>query len=263
MVAVPHSDGRRPWCGVDPRRLADHRRQLGDRRADPARHARHDLDRSRADRIGLSHRPADRCAGVRQDVGPARAQAAADDHPAALPVRHRDGRVRHRPSHRLAGVLLRHPARRRDGHRRPVRGDQLGDRRDDAVEVPGPGRHLDQRHLLGGGDPRLARLADLPQRLRRQRRLAAGVPPRSSAGAGGHRRGPGPAGKPAVADDPRPRRRGRGGNGQDRGSPGHAARAGRRRCQRSSWCPKRSTATCSSCGWCSTPTRSGRSSARR
>ena len=57
----------------------------------------------------------------------------------------------HRPPHRLAGVLLRDPAwsgARRD--RRPVRGHQLGDRRDHAVQVPGPGRHLDQRQLLGG-----------------------------------------------------------------------------------------------------------------
>ena len=57
-----------------------------------------------------------------------------------------------------------------------VCGDQLGHRRDDAVEVPGSGRHLDQRHLLGRRDPRLVRVADLPQRLRDQRRLAAGLP---------------------------------------------------------------------------------------
>ena len=44
------------------------------------------------------------------------------------------------------------------------------------LEVPRPGRHLDQRQLLGRRDHRLVRVADLPERLRRQRRLAAGVP---------------------------------------------------------------------------------------
>ena len=174
-------------------------------------------------------RPADRRAGVRADVGPARAQAAVDHHVAAVPARHRAGGVRHRPSHRLAGVLLRHPPDRRDGDRRPVRGDQLGDRRDDAVEVPGTGRHLDQRVVLGRRDPRLVRLAHLPQRLRRERRLAAGVPDGPGAGAGGHRRGPHPAREPAVAADPRPRRGGRGRAGEDRGRAGQAARAGERR----------------------------------
>ena len=43
--------------------------------------------------------------------------------------------------------------------------------------------------VLGRSDPRLVRLADLPQRLRRERRLAAGVPDGPGAGAGGHRRG--------------------------------------------------------------------------
>ena len=226
LVAVPHPHGRRARRGVDPRRVADHDRQLGDRCADRADDARHDLDRDRPDRVGLPHRPADRRARVRTDVGPARAQAAVGLHVAPLPARHRAGGLRHRPSHRLAGVLLRHPVDRRDGHRRPVRGDQLGDRRDDAVEVPGTGRHLDQRLVLGRGDPRLVRLADLPQRLRRERRLAAGVPDGPGAGAGGHRRGPHPAGEPAVAAHPRPRRGGRGRAGEDRGSPRPATRAG-------------------------------------
>ena len=96
------------------------------------------------------------------------------DHDAAsLPLRHRAGGVRHGPPYGLARVLLRDAVHRGHGHRRPVRGDQLGDRRDDAVEVPWPRRHLDQRQLLGRRDPRLVRLADLPQRLRSQRRLAA------------------------------------------------------------------------------------------
>ena len=102
-------------------------------------------------------------------------------------------RVRHRPPPRLAGLLLRHPVRRRHGHRRPVRRDQLRHRRDDAVEVPRPGRHLDQRHLLGRRDHRLVRVPDLPQRLRHQRGLAAGVPDGAGAGADRDRRRPHPA----------------------------------------------------------------------
>jgi MFS family permease len=46
----------------------------------------------------------------------------------AVPHRHRPGRVRDRAPYRLAGVLLRHPVRGRDGHRRAVLGDQLRDR---------------------------------------------------------------------------------------------------------------------------------------
>ena len=203
----------------------------------------HDLDRGRADRVGLPRRRVDRRVGLREDVGPARAQAAVDDHLAVVPVRYRAGGRRHRPSHRLAGVLLRHALRGRDGDRRPVRGDQLGDRRDDAVEVSGTGRHLDQRHLLGRRDPRLVRLADLPQRLQCERRLAAGVPDGPGAGDGGHRRGPGPAREPAVVDDPRPPRGGRGRTGQDRGGAGQAARARRTILRRSSSHRRSSTGT--------------------
>ena len=46
----------------------------------------HDLDRGRVHRVGLPGRRADRRVGLREDVGPARAQAAVDDHPAAVPV---------------------------------------------------------------------------------------------------------------------------------------------------------------------------------
>ena len=42
----------------------------------------------------------------------------------------------------------------------------------------------------------------LPQRLRRRRRLAAGVPDGAGVGVGGHRRGPHPAGEPTMATDP-------------------------------------------------------------
>ncbi len=50
-------------------------------------------------------------------------------------------------SRRLVPLGL--PVRRRHGHRRRVRGDQFGHRRDDPVALPRPGRHRDQRHLLG------------------------------------------------------------------------------------------------------------------
>ena len=93
---------------------------------------------------------------------PAGPQAPADRHAAPVPVRHRARRV-HGERRRLAvaRLVLRHPVHRGDGDRRPVRRDQLRDRRDDALEVPGPRRHLDQRHVLGRGDPRLARLSRL------------------------------------------------------------------------------------------------------
>ncbi len=102
---------------------------------------------------------------LRKDVRPARAEAAARRHPPPLPARHRAGGV-HGQRRRLAvaGLVLRDAVHRGDGDRRPVRGDQLRDRRDDALEVPGPRRHLDQRLILGGGDSRLARLSPLPQR---------------------------------------------------------------------------------------------------
>ena len=121
---------------------------------------------------------------------------------------------------------------RRDGDRRPVRGDQLGDRRDDAVEVPRPGRHLDQRQLLGRRDPRLVRLPDLPERVRGERRLAARVPDGPRARAGRDLRRAHAAREPALADDPRPRRGGRAGAREDRGSRDQVradAGAGRRR----------------------------------
>ena len=181
-------------------------------------------------------------------------------HVAAVPVGHRARRVRHRTPHRLAGVLLRHPADRRHGHRRPVPGDQLGDRRDDAVKVPGPRRHLDQRLLLGRGDPRLVRLAHLPQRLRRQRRLAPGVPDgpcwhwSSSSSPARCPRAPAGCSPTAASTRPKPN--------WPRSKPPRARRSRRSTTAwRSSSCRRRSTATCGSCGWCSRRTRSGRSSA--
>ena len=167
----------------------------------------------------------------------------------------------------LAALLLRDPLHRRMGHRRPVRGDQLGDRRDDAVEVPGPGRHLDQRLLLGGRDPRLVRLADLPQRLRHQRRLAPGLPDGPRARDRRDHRRPDPAGEPALADDPRAHGGGRAGAREDRGgrpaSSGQTLEqvddAGRPRAR-----PREAVRLPHvPAAWCSASTRSGRSSARR
>ena len=48
-------------------------------------------------------------------------------------------RPHHRASPWLAALLLRDAAGGGHGHRRPVRGDQLRDRRDDAVQVPASG----------------------------------------------------------------------------------------------------------------------------
>ncbi len=182
LVAVPHPHGGRTRRGVDPRRPADHDRELGDGRPHPARHARHDLDPGRADRVGLPRRPGRRCARLRKDVRSARAEAAARRHPPPVPLRHRACGV-HGERRRLdlARLVLRDAVHRGHGNRRPVRGDQLRDRRDDALEVPGPGRHLDQRQLLGRRDPRLVRLARVPERVRPERRVAARVPDGSRA----------------------------------------------------------------------------------
>ena len=184
---TPH--GRGPGRRVDPRRAPDHDRELGHGRAHPARHARHDLDRGRADRVDLPGRTGGRRARTSEGSPTSSAQAAADRHAAPVPVRHRARRV-HGERRRLvlARLVLRHPVHRGDGDRRPVRGDQLRDRRDDALEVPRPRRHLDQRHLLGRRDPRLVRLSRLPQRVRAERRLAARVPAGSRARARRDRR---------------------------------------------------------------------------
>ena len=107
------------------------------------------------------------------------------------------------------------------GHRRPVRRDQLRDRRDDAVEVSRPCRHLDQRDLLGRSDPRLLRLARLPERVRPECRVAARVPdgacPRDRRDPGGKDS----AREPALAHDSWPDGGGGARAGQDRGGRAH------------------------------------------
>ena len=99
------------------------------------------------------------------------------------------------------------------GHRRRVRGDQLGDRRADPGPLPRPGRHRGQRHLLGRRHPRHPRPSLLLHH----------VLPRSLGWRIGFLIGPvlglvilfvrrEPAGEPALADHARPGGRGRGGD---------------------------------------------------
>ena len=218
LVAVPHAHGRRARGCVDPGRPPDHDRELRDRRPHPARHARHDLEPGGPDRVDLPRRSGDRRARLRTALRPAGSQAPADRHAAPVPVRHRSRRV-HGERRRLAvaRLLLRHPVDRGDGDRRPVRGDQLRDRRDDALEVPGPRRHLDQRHLLGGGHPRLGRLALLPQRVCARCRLAPRIPDGAGPRDRRDHRGKDAAREPPVAHDSRASGRGGGGATEDRG----------------------------------------------
>ena len=97
-----------------------------------------------------------------------------------------------------------------DGHRRRVRRDQLGDRRADPRPHARPGRPGHQRLLLGrlGGRRRVELVPARHRRVRRRRRLAAGVPARRDP----RPRDPGGAqartGEPALAVHPRhgPRR---------------------------------------------------------
>jgi Major Facilitator Superfamily len=104
----------------------------------------------------------------------------------------------------VARLVLRHPVHRGDGDRRPVRGDQFRNRRDDALEVPGPRRHLDQRHVLGGGHPRLVRLSHLPQRVCARCRLAPRLPDGAGPRDRRDHRGKDAAREPQVAHDSRP-----------------------------------------------------------
>ena len=97
-------------------------------------------------------------------------------------ARDRRDRVRVRPL-----VLLPLPVLHGCGHRRRVRRDQLGDRRADPRAQPRPGRHHDQRQLLGrrgAGRPRRDPAAQHVD-LRGRPRLAAGV--RDWAGSSGSR----------------------------------------------------------------------------
>ena len=173
---------RRPRGSLDPGRSPDHGCELGDGCAATARHAGDEIDADRADRVDIPSGRGGRRALLRQAVRSAWPKAAADHHAAVVPAGHRASGVRDWQPRRLAAVLLRDAFHRGDGHRRSVRAinsaiDEMMPRSTRA------GRHLDQRLLLGGGDHRLVRVVDLPERLRRQRRLATRLPDGAGAGA--------------------------------------------------------------------------------
>ena len=118
------------------------------------------------------------------------------------------------PGGGTGSVPVRHPDRRRHGHRRRVRRDQLGDRRDDPGQVPGPDRPRGQRHLLGRRAPRHDRHALGAEPRGRRLGLADRLPGRpgaralssSTCGATCRSRR---AGRSCTAGRPRPRRRSR------------------------------------------------------
>ena len=122
--------------------------------------------------------------------------------------------------HRLVPDLRAGAVLHRRGHRRRVLGDQLRDRRADPRAGARLGRPGDQRQLLDRYRGRRGGVggAAEPQVLRRRHRLAGGVRHGRGARAGRALAAPVPAREPALADDPRPRRRGRGGGGPDRGA---------------------------------------------
>ena len=135
---------------------------------------RHVQLRHRAGRRDLRRRRLHRRAVLRPAHRPLRPEEAVPDHARRLHGRHGPDRVLDEPD-----VVLRLPLRHRRRHRRRVRRDQLRDRRADPGEVPRPGRHRDQRLVLG----------------RRRRRRAAHDPAarpradRPGASAGGSRSG--------------------------------------------------------------------------
>ena len=132
-----------------------------------------------------------------------------------LPGRQRPDGPDPRQQPRLGGLPVPDPLHRRRRHRRRVRRDQLGDRRDDAGALPRPRRHRRQRHLLGGRAHRHRRAAGVPQQPAQGRRLAARLRPRP----GARPRRPGhpaaPAREPALAHHAGPRGGGRGRDRQD------------------------------------------------
>ena len=167
----------------------------------------------RQHRLVVPDRRGNRGAVLRPALGQARPQEPVHDHPRRVPDRQRAHRGDAGRRY-LAHIPLRHPGPRGHGDRRRVRRDQLGHRRDDPGQVPGPDRPRDQRHLLGGrahrhgrhalgAEPPVAR-PGLADRLRR----------RAGARARHHLRPAQPARVAALADHarqarPRPRRRSR------------------------------------------------------
>ena len=105
----------------------------------------------------------------------------------------------------LAAVLLRLPVRHRNGHRRRVHRDQLGDRRADSRQAPRPDRHPHQRHLLGRRRRRRAAIGRGAAHLLAAARLARLLRPRLHPRPRDPDRPPARAREPAVALHPRAR----------------------------------------------------------
>ena len=131
--AVPHPDGPRARRGLGPGRPRDHHR----RRAS----ARVLTDKTTlglcsatvgADRHRLPARRGVRRAALRQAVRRARPQEPVHRHPRRLPRRQRAHRADLGQQRPRGGLPVPDAVHRRHGHRRRVRRDQLGHRRDDA-----------------------------------------------------------------------------------------------------------------------------------
>ena len=125
-------------------------------RPDAAQHAEPGRGPGRRHRLVVPDRRGHRGAVLRPAVRQARPQEPLHDHPRRVPDRqraHRGDAGRRQLDH----LPLRHPGPGGHGDRRRVRRDQLGHRRDDPGEVPGPDRPRGQRHLLGGRAHRHAR----------------------------------------------------------------------------------------------------------
>ena len=140
LVAVPHAHGRRARGGVDPRRPADHDRELRDRAcsSSPTRSGCSSTQVGLTSTIYLLGQVSGALIFGRlwDQLGRKRlfiiTLARLPDRSLGSPVSP--------PSPRLVSVdcyVLRHASRRRDGHRRPVLRHQLRDRRDDPSKYRG------------------------------------------------------------------------------------------------------------------------------
>ncbi len=162
--------------------------------------------RRRHRRQRLSRRRGARRAVLRLADRPPRAQEAVLHHALGLSRRHRRDRVL-LESLEFRAVSISH----RRGHRRRICRDQF----DHPGADPGAGARLDrsrdQRQLLARRRARRARRggAARSEGARSRDRLAAGVPDRLAARRRDLLHADVAAGKPALADDSRPRRRGR------------------------------------------------------
>ena len=116
-------------------------------------HAQHVRGRGQRHRLVVPDRRGHRRAVLRAAVRQARPEEPVHDHARRVPDRQRPHRG-DAERRSLVHLPVRHPDHRGHGHRRRVRRDQLGDRRDDPGQVPRPRRPRGQRHLLGGRDHR-------------------------------------------------------------------------------------------------------------